>query len=70
MATITQRPRRRQTKRTKRIPPEVAAIQALLGAPGPATTLNRLVAEQEAAFLTTRPPLGAAAARLRTTWNR
>jgi hypothetical protein len=32
--------------------------------------MNRLVAEQEAAFHAKRPPLGAAAARLRTTWNR
>lgn len=50
--------------------PEDAAIQALLGSPGPEATLNRVVAEQEATFFTTRPPLSAAAARLRTRWNR
>jgi hypothetical protein len=71
MATAKQRPpRRRRHERSRRIEPEVAAIQALLGAPGPERTLNRLVAEQEVAFHAARPPLSAAAARLRATWDR
>ena len=70
-ATANQRPpQRRRPERTGRIEPEVAAIQALLGAPGPEATLNRLLAEQEAAFHATVPPLGEAAAQLRTTWDR
>jgi hypothetical protein len=70
MPTNSQRSRGIRTKRPYRIPSEVAAIQALIGAPGPEKTLNRLLTEKEDAFRSTRPPLAAEAARLRTVWNR
>lgn len=71
MAKSSQRaPRPRRTKRTRRIAPEVAAIQALLGAAGPEAMLNRVMTERETAFLAKRPPLSAEAARLRSAWTR
>lgn len=70
MAIKNQRSRRGTKERVDRILPEVAAIQALLGRPGPEKALNRLVTEKEAAFRSTRPPLAAEASRLRTAWNR
>lgn len=70
MATTRHRPSRRRSRRTRRIAPEVAAIQSLLGAPGPEAALNRLMTEREAAFFAKRRPLSANAARLRSSWNR
>jgi hypothetical protein len=62
--------RRRGSQRSSRLAPESAAIQALLGTPGPEATLNQLVAKQEADFFASRPPLDPSAARLRARWNR
>jgi hypothetical protein len=67
MAKAKQRRRRR---RTRRVAPEIAAIQALLGTAGPQTTLNQRVLEAESAFFAKRPPLSPSAVRLRNRWNR
>lgn len=70
MATKKQRLSRRRTKRGRGSKPEVAAIQALLGAPGPQAMLNQQMFEREAAFFATCPPLSAKAERQRRSWQR
>jgi hypothetical protein len=70
MASAKQRqPQQRRTKSSYGEAPEIAAIGKLLGNPGPQAILNKLVAEQEAAYHATLPPLSDAVVRQRAKWT-
>lgn len=70
MAKKKQRSSRPRAKHARRGRQEIAAIQALLGTPGPQAQLNQQMFEREAEFFATRPPLSAQAQRQRGSWQR
>jgi hypothetical protein len=70
MATANRRSMGRRSKGTRRIAPEIAAIQAALGETGPSGALNRSLLDRETKFAATQPALSAKAIRQRTSWTR
>jgi hypothetical protein len=71
MATAGQRAvQRKRSQRVRKSGGEVAAIQALLGPPGPEVRLSELLAEQENASQSKRAAPSREAVRLRAAWDR